>query len=84
LELQKIREIVEKSFILIPGYGAQGAQAEDIKYGFNKEGLGGLVNSSRGIIYNYTQNEKYQQEMFGKAARDKIIEMNTKINKVLE
>ncbi|MHA2397954.1 MAG: orotidine-5'-phosphate decarboxylase [Promethearchaeota archaeon] len=84
LELQKIREIVNKSFILIPGYGAQGAQAEDIKHGFNEEGLGGLVNSSRNIIYNYNQNDTYKQEMFGKAARDKVIEMNKNINQVLE
>ncbi|MHA1885453.1 MAG: orotidine-5'-phosphate decarboxylase [Promethearchaeota archaeon] len=84
LELQKIRETVEKSFILIPGYGAQGAQAEDIKHGFTKEGLGGLVNSSRNIIYNYNQNDTYKQEMFGKAARDKVIEMNKNINQVLE
>ena len=84
LELKKIREIVKNSFILIPGYGAQGAHAEDIKYGFNKAGLGGIVNSSRGIIYNYNQNEKFQEEMFGKAARDKIIEMNVEINKVIK
>jgi len=83
LELQKIRDIVNRSFILIPGYGAQGAQAEDIKHGFNEEGLGGLVNSSRNIIYNYNQNDTYEQEMFGKAARDKIIEMNKNINQVL-
>jgi orotidine-5'-phosphate decarboxylase len=84
LELQKIRETVKKSFILIPGYGAQGAQAKDIKYGFNKEGMGGLVNSSRNIIYSYYHNDNYSPEMFGKAARDKIIEMNIKINKILE
>ncbi|MFX1595294.1 MAG: orotidine-5'-phosphate decarboxylase [Promethearchaeota archaeon] len=79
-ELKKVREIVEHSFILIPGYGAQGAQAKDIKEGFCKNGLGGIVNSSRNIIYAYHKNERFSQESFGKAARDEIINMNKKIN----
>ncbi len=81
LELKKVREIVKNSFILIPGYGAQGAQAKDIKNGFYKNGLGGIVNSSRSIIYAYHQNKKYSQENFGKAARDEIIEINKRINR---
>jgi len=83
VELEKIRKIIKSSFILIPGYGAQGAQAKDIKYGFYENGLGGIVNSSRGIIYAYSENEKYSQEKFGRAARDEIIDMNKKINKEL-
>jgi len=81
--LKKIREIVSNSFILMPGYGAQGAQAKDIKHGFNEEGLGGIVNSSRGIIYAYNKLEHFPPEKFGQAARNQIIEMNKKINKVL-
>ncbi len=80
-ELKKIREVAKNSFILIPGYGAQGAQAKDIKDGFYKNGLGGIVNSSRSIIYAYHKIKKYTQEDFGNAARDEIIEMNKKINK---
>ncbi|GAH07448.1 unnamed protein product, partial [marine sediment metagenome] len=49
-ELKSIRNIVKNSFILMPGFGAQGAAASDIRYGFNRNGLGGIVNSSRGII----------------------------------
>jgi len=79
-ELKKVREIVKNSFILIPGYGAQGAQAKDIKNGFYKNGLGGIVNSSRSIIYAYHKNRNYSQENFGKAARDEVIEINKKIN----
>ena len=79
-ELKKVREIVKNSFILIPGYGAQGAQAKDIKNGFYKNGLGGIVNSSRSIIYAYYKNRNYSQENFGKAARDEVIEINKKIN----
>jgi orotidine-5'-phosphate decarboxylase len=81
VELKRIREIVKHSFILIPGYGAQGAQASDIKSGFYDNGLGGIVNSSRGIIYAYNKNKKYSQEDFSKAAKDEIMEMNKKINK---
>lgn len=79
-ELKKIREIIKNSFILIPGYGAQGAQAKDIKYGFNSDGLGAVVNSSRGIIYAYNKKQSYSPEDFCKAAKDEIIEMNKEIN----
>ncbi|MHA2181290.1 MAG: orotidine-5'-phosphate decarboxylase [Promethearchaeota archaeon] len=80
-ELRKVREIVKNSFFLIPGYGVQGAQATDIKFGFYEKGLGGIVNSSRGIIYAYSKNKKYSQYDFGKAAKDVILEMNKRINK---
>jgi len=79
-ELKSIRNIVKNSFVLMPGFGAQGATAGDIKYGFNRNGLGGIVNSSRSIIYAYFQNEKYSPSKFGEAAKEKIIEMNQKIN----
>ena len=81
VELEKIRKIIKNSFILIPGYGAQGAQAKDVKSGFYENGLGGIVNSSRGIIYAYNKKEKYTQHDFSKAAKDEIIEMNKIINR---
>ncbi|MFX1315855.1 MAG: orotidine-5'-phosphate decarboxylase [Promethearchaeota archaeon] len=80
-ELRRVREIVENSFILIPGYGVQGAQAKDIKYGFKENGLGGIVNSSRGVIFAYYKNKEYPSEKFGAAARDEIININKSINK---
>ncbi len=80
-ELKIIRGVVRNSFILIPGYGAQGAQAKDIKDGFYKNGLGGLVNSSRGIIFAYNKSKEYSSDKFEKAARDEIIKMNKEINK---
>ena len=79
-ELKTIREITKNSFILIPGYGAQGAQVKDIKDGFKSEGLGGIVNSSRSIIFAY-YDKRYTPEKFGQAAREEIIEMNEKINR---
>ncbi len=80
-ELKSVRKIVKNSLILIPGFGAQGATAKDIKDGFYQNGLGGIVNSSRGIIFAYSKSDKYSPSKFGDAARDKIIEMNQKINK---
>lgn len=80
-ELKDIRQITKNSFILIPGYGAQGAQAKDIKFGFNQDGLGGIINSSRAIIYAYHNRKKFGPEKFGEAARDEIIQMNLEINK---
>jgi len=80
-ELKAIRNIVKNSFILMPGFGAQGATARDIRYGFNRNGLGGIVNSSRGITYAYSNDDKYPPSKFGEAARDAIVEMNNKINR---
>lgn len=44
-----------KSFILVPGYGAQGGKGADLVHYFNEDGLGAIVNSSRGIIAAYKQ-----------------------------
>ncbi len=80
-ELINIRGIIKNSIILLPGYGAQGAQAGDIKHGFFNNSLGAIVNSSRGIIYAYNKNKNFSPEQFGQASRVEIIEMNKKINK---
>ncbi|KKK41801.1 MAG: hypothetical protein Lokiarch_40230, partial [Candidatus Lokiarchaeum sp. GC14_75] len=80
-ELKTIRNIVKNSFILIPGYGVQGAKAKDIKNGFTDKGLGGIVNSSRGIIYAYNTDKKSSPTNFSKAAREVIMKMNKNINK---
>ena len=66
-----------KSFILVPGYGAQGGKGKDLTHYFNKDGLGAIVNSSRGIIAAYKQ-EKYAQfgaENFADASRQAVIDM---------
>ncbi|MFX1323930.1 MAG: orotidine-5'-phosphate decarboxylase [Promethearchaeota archaeon] len=81
-ELKKIRETVKNSFILIPGYGAQGAQAKDIKFGFYENGLGGIVNSSRGIIFSYLK-KNYPEEKFAESAREATIEMIKDVNSAL-
>ena len=80
-ELQKIRDIVKNSFILIPGYGAQGAGAREVKFGFKTDGLGAIVNSSRDIIFAYNKKKGFAPEKFGEAAREEIINMNDAINR---
>jgi len=80
-ELKSIRSIVRNSYVLMPGFGAQGATARDIKSGFNEGGLGGIVNSSRGISYAYFKSENYDADRFGEAAREEIISMNHQIKR---
>ncbi len=71
-EMGKIlRKIMPKSFLLVPGYGAQGGKGSDLAHFFNSDGLGAIVNSSRGIIAAYRQEayQKYGSERFAEAAR---------------
>ena len=55
-----LRKLMPKTFILVPGYGAQGGKGSDLVHFFNEDGLGAIVNSSRGIIAAYKQ-EAYAQ-----------------------
>lgn len=75
-QLSEIREMLPQSVFLIPGYGAQGGKAEDIKGAFDSNGLGAVVNSSRGIIYSY---EKFGLSI-SKSSRKAAIEMRDDIN----
>ena len=73
------------TYFLVPGYGAQGGTAADLKPCFNEDGLGAHVNSSRGIIAAYRQ-EKYKQfgpVHFAEASRQSVIDMVADINSVL-
>lgn len=66
-----LRKIMPKAFILVPGYGAQGGKGKDLVHFFNEDGLGAIVNSSRGIIAAYKQEAyaKFGAENFGDASR---------------
>ena len=66
-----------KTYILVPGYGAQGGKAEDLVHYFNADGLGAIVNSSRGIIAAYKQDKyaKFGAENFADASRQAVIDM---------
>lgn len=81
-----LRKVMPNSFILVPGYGAQGGKAADLVHYFNEDGLGAIVNSSRGIIAAYKQ-EKYAAfgaENFADASRQAVIDMITDINQALQ
>ena len=72
-----LRKVMPKSYILVPGYGAQGGKGADLVHFFNEDGLGAIVNSSRGIIAAY-QQEKYAQfgsENYGDASRAAVVDM---------
>lgn len=81
-EMGKIlRDIMPKAYILVPGYGAQGGKGADLVHFFNKDGLGAIVNSSRGIIAAYKQ-EKYASfgaENYADASRQAVIDMREDI-----
>ena len=85
-EMSKIlRKLMPRTSLLVPGYGAQGGTAADLAHCFNEDGLGAVVNSSRGIIAAYRQ-EKYKQfgpEHFAEASRQAVIDMVADINSVL-
>lgn len=81
-----LRKIMPKSFILVPGYGAQGGKGADLVHYFNEDGLGAIVNSSRGIIAAYKQ-EKYARfgaEHFADASRQAVLDMIEDISQALE
>ena len=80
-----LREIMPKNYILVPGYGAQGGKGKDLVHFFNKDGLGAIINSSRGIIAAY-QNEKYasfKAEEFALASRQAVLDMKQDIKEAL-
>ena len=81
-----LRKIMPKSFILVPGYGAQGGKGKDLVHFFNDDGLGAIVNSSRGIIAAYTQEAyaKFGAENFADASRQAVLDMTADINGALE
>ena len=81
-----LRKVMPKSFILVPGYGAQGGKAEDLVHFFNEDGLGAIVNSSRGIIAAYTKEEyaEFGEKNFAEASRQAAIDMIADINGALK
>ncbi len=81
-----LRKVMPKSYILVPGYGAQGGKGADLVHFFNEDGLGAIVNSSRGIIAAYKQEKyaKFGAEHFGEASRAAVEDMVADINQALE
>ncbi|MFH1231135.1 MAG: orotidine-5'-phosphate decarboxylase [Planctomycetota bacterium] len=97
-EAKNIRKLLPKTFFLVPGYGAQGAKAEDLKDYFNNDGTGAIINASRSIIYAYRMQPFYrypvpsadppladknpQEKYWQDAIKNAVQEMNTQINNI--
>ena len=81
-----LRKIMPKTYILVPGYGAQGGKGADLVHFFNEDGLGAIVNSSRGIIAAYKQEQyaKFGAENFGEASRAAVEDMVADIDGALK
>lgn len=72
-----MRQVMPKAFILVPGYGAQGGKGADLAPYFNEDGLGAIVNSSRGIIAAYKQEQyaRFSPENYADASRQAVLDM---------
>ncbi len=81
-----LRKIMPKTYILVPGYGAQGGKGADLVHFFDEDGLGAIVNSSRGIIAAWKQEsyQKFGAEHFGEASRAAVLEMIQDISGALQ
>ena len=81
-----LRKVMPKSFILVPGYGAQGGKGADLVHFFNEDGLGAIINSSRGIIAAYQQEKyaSYTSTGYAEASRAAVIDMREDIAQALE
>ncbi|MCI9201609.1 MAG: orotidine-5'-phosphate decarboxylase [Lachnospiraceae bacterium] len=81
-----LRRIMPKAYILVPGYGAQGGKGADLVDFFNEDGLGAIVNSSRGIIAAYQQGKyaEYGEKCFAEAARAAVEDMRDDIMSALD
>lgn len=86
IQIKNLREIMPKSYFLIPGYGAQGGKAEDIALGF-KDGLGGIANASRSLMCAYKSDrwkDTYSDEEYAKATRAEAIRMRDELNSAIK
>lgn len=85
-QAKKLREIMPNTFFLVPGYGAQGGKAEDLAVCFDKDGLGAIVNSSRGIIAAHQKEHykgKYSEKDFALAARHAVLDMKADLRRCI-
>ncbi len=80
-----LREIMPNTFILVPGYGAQGGKGVDLVHFFNEDGLGAIINSSRGIIAAYQQEQyaSYGETGYADASRAAVLAMREDIAQAL-
>ena len=79
----QLRSRMKHTFFLVPGYGAQGGTAEDVAGFFDKEGLGAVISSSRGITAAYQKSPKYDERDFAEAAAEAAVLMRDELRKVI-
>ncbi len=80
-QASRLREIMPNSLFLVPGYGAQGGGAQDVVPCFNEDGLGAVVNNSRGIIFAY-EKMGMREEAYAEASHIAVMEMIEDLRKV--
>lgn len=78
-----LRRVMDKSYFLVPGYGAQGGGAKDVVPCFNSDGMGAIVNSSRGIMCAYKKGD-WKETQFAEAARAEAIRMRDELVSVIK
>lgn len=86
-QLEQIRSKAPHTYFLIPGYGAQGGKAEDITLGFDKNGLGGIVNASRSLMCAYKSEiwkNQFTEEEYAKATRAEAIRMKEELQTAIK
>ena len=86
-QLEQIRSKAPHTYFLIPGYGAQGGKAEDIALGFDKYGLGGIVNASRSLMCAYKSEiwkNQFTEEEYAKATRAEAIRMKEELQTAIK
>ena len=80
----RLRKQMPHTFFLVPGYGAQGGTADDIAGFFDKDGIGAIVNSSRGITAAYKKDESFSEHQYAEAARTAALRMRDDLQRVLQ
>lgn len=80
-EAKRLRQLMPHAFFLVPGFGAQGGTAADVKACFNKDGLGALINSSRDIIFAWPRERS--ERFFGEAAKEAVLKMKKDLEKII-
>lgn len=81
-QAEKLRKLMPHTYFLVPGYGAQGGTAADVAKSFNDDGLGAIVNSSRGIMCAWQKTGAADAE-YAAAARAEAIRMRDDINQYI-
>lgn len=79
-QLSELRKALPHTFFLVPGYGAQGGGAEGIRGGYDSQGSGIIVNSSRAIMCAYRNKPRYGEKDFAEAAREEALADERKIS----